>query len=66
MNTSAEKRSVQRIDLEVPITLGGKAGTTRNISGGGIYFVSREPARFCSLTAMARLSGSSNWEKDLG
>ena len=43
MNHSAEQRAVQRISLEVPIMVGDTSGTTRNISGNGIYFVTEEP-----------------------
>lgn len=39
-----EQRNTDRIIMEAPIKVGDKHGTTRNISGDGIYFViSEEP-----------------------
>ena len=34
-----EKRTSQRIQLEVPVYIGGEKAVTRNISWAGIYFL---------------------------
>lgn len=33
------RRTTERILMEVPITVGEELGTTRDISGGGVYFL---------------------------
>lgn len=39
MQPQDEKRASRRIQLEVPVHMGEPIGTTRDISGNGIYFV---------------------------
>ena len=42
MENLIEQREVERISLEVPIRLGEYSGTTRDISGNGIYFYTND------------------------
>lgn len=42
MGEAMEQRNTDRIIMEVPIKVGAGHGTTRNISGDGIYFVLNE------------------------
>ena len=38
-----EKRASQRIQLEVPVYIGGEKAVTHNISWAGIYFLTDQP-----------------------
>jgi len=39
MNNHHEKRASQRIQVEVPVYIGGEKAVTRDISWAGIYFL---------------------------
>jgi len=43
MGSQIEKRTTQRIEVEVPVQLEQGTGVTRDVSLSGIYFVTEEP-----------------------
>ena len=43
MNHTDDKRASQRIQVEVPVYIGQEKAVTRDISWGGIYFLTDQP-----------------------
>lgn len=42
MNHNEEKRASQRIQVEVPVYIGGEKAVTRDVSWAGIYFMTNQ------------------------
>lgn len=40
MQETSNRRSAERIPMQVPVDMGGTPGCTRDISGGGVFFTS--------------------------
>lgn len=43
MNHDGEKRASQRIQVEVPVSIGKETAVTRDVSWSGIYFLADQP-----------------------
>ncbi|MDT8440665.1 MAG: PilZ domain-containing protein [Desulfuromonadales bacterium] len=42
MESRQNRRSAERIQMQIPVSLNGTTGQTRDISGHGVYFTSDE------------------------